>query len=386
MISRLAVLGTLSCFLLSSITKAQEEHLGTHNLRAGKAQEEQAEEDEQVSRRTLRTPVKFDSENIQRVVGGNDVVVGEYPYYVDMDGCGGSLIAPDLILSAAHCGRYRGSFVTVGALYPDNDSTAGATEVKVVRWARHPNYNANTLDNDFAIMQISPPVTLTSSVTFSINDSRNIQEGEDLTVIGLGLLEENANNDGAPILQEGTVQAISHSDCNSWYRGGVTDANMFCAGKEEGGIDSCQGDSGGPIVRKIGNSHVQVGVVSWGIGCAQQRRPGVYSRVSFAYDWIKNVGCNQWGSSATFCDAITAGDDTGDDTGGSSCAAGQIEFDLSVTTDNNGRDTRWFLIDRATRRRVEVGRGLPSNETIEFKKCIPASNYKLVIRDRSGNG
>mmetsp|Transcript_38309 Transcript_38309/g.92674 ORF Transcript_38309/g.92674 Transcript_38309/m.92674 type:complete len:361 (+) Transcript_38309:154-1236(+) len=259
MISRLAVLGTLSCFLLSSITKAQEEHLGTHNLRAGKAQEEQAEEDEQVSRRTLRTPVKFDSENIQRVVGGNDVVVGEYPYYVDMDGCGGSLIAPDLILSAAHCGRYRGSFVTVGALYPDNDSTAGATEVKVVRWARHPNYNANTLDNDFAIMQISPPVTLTSSVTFSINDSRNIQEGEDLTVIGLGLLEENANNDGAPILQEGTVQAISHSDCNSWYRGGVTDANMFCAGKEEGGIDSCQGDSGGPIVRKIGNSHVQVG-------------------------------------------------------------------------------------------------------------------------------
>lgn len=70
----------------------------------------------------------------------------------------------------------------------------------------------------------------------------------------------------------------------------------------DGGKDACVGDSGGPIVRKNGSEHVQLGVVSWGIGCGAPLRPGVYSRVTDKLEWIKSVACTQWKSPATFCE------------------------------------------------------------------------------------
>lgn len=80
---------------------------------------------------------------------------------------------------------------------------------------------------------------------------------------------------------------------------------MFCAGFPEGGKDSCQGDSGGPIVRVDDNGiHTQVGVVSWGYGCALEGLPGVYADVVSAMSWIRGVVCNTntgWGLSAPFC-------------------------------------------------------------------------------------
>ena len=71
---------------------------------------------------------------------------------------------------------------------------------------------------------------------------------------------------------------------------------------DTGGIDSCQGDSGGPIVIRNGNEHVQVGVVSFGIGCADRDYPGVYAKVGAVYDWIQGVVCDDWGEEAAFCD------------------------------------------------------------------------------------
>ena len=73
-------------------------------------------------------------------------------------------------------------------------------------------------------------------------------------------------------------------------------------GVDGGGKDSCSGDSGGPIVKIVGQTHIQVGVVSWGEGCAWADYPGVYARVSKAYSWIKATVCDDWGSFATFCD------------------------------------------------------------------------------------
>lgn len=187
-----------------------------------------------------------------------------------MTRCGGSLIAEDLVLSAAHCESFRNQEVIVGALRPGDASTSGATRVRVTDWVQHPNYDDRTLENDFAIMKISPPVTLSSSITLSINNAKNIRSGESLDVIGLGVLSQFS--DRVPdTLQEVEVGAISSSTCNNWYRGGVNDDNMFCAGRREGGVDSCQGDSGGPIVRKNGNSHVQVGIVSWVSGVVMSR-------------------------------------------------------------------------------------------------------------------
>merc|ERR1712007_235743 len=89
------------------------------------------------------------------------------------------------------------------------------------------------------------------------------------------------------------VNAISNNDCNNHgsgqnsYKGQISD-HMLCAKVPQGGKDSCQGDSGGPLVD---NNGVQIGVVSWGIGCAEKEHPGVYARVSKEFDWIEKEAC-----------------------------------------------------------------------------------------------
>ena len=122
-----------------------------------------------------------------------------------------------------------------------------------------------------------------------VNDQSSVPStGEMLTVIGLGATSEGGN--GASILREVNVPTVSFADCNDQnsYQGDINDATMICAGFSQGGKDSCQGDSGGPLVTQGG---VQVGVVSWGDGCARPDLPGVYARVSVAFDWIVSQAC-----------------------------------------------------------------------------------------------
>ncbi len=76
--------------------------------------------------------------------------------------------------------------------------------------------------------------------------------------------------------------------CSSALGSSFTD-NMLCAGVQQGGLDSCQGDSGGPLVTSSGSGQLQVGIVSWGLGCALPGRPGVYTRISRYLDWIRQT-------------------------------------------------------------------------------------------------
>lgn len=88
-------------------------------------------------------------------------------------------------------------------------------------------------------------------------------------------------------LMDITLQVVSSEKC--WNSGGITE-NMLCA-KDEG-QDTCQGDSGGPLVVKDNDEDVQVGVISFGLGCAMDEFAGVYARVSQAYEWIQKEVCN----------------------------------------------------------------------------------------------
>merc|ERR1712216_862419 len=111
-------------------------------------------------------------------------------------------------------------------------------------------------------------------------------------------------SDLSDVLMKVDVDVISNSVCDNsegfeggWYdsyEDQITD-NMLCARKVGGGQDSCQGDSGGPLVIKGGTAtnsqDIQVGVVSWGVGCASANFPGVYARVSRAYDWVEREVC-----------------------------------------------------------------------------------------------
>merc|ERR1711907_394271 len=252
-----------------------------------------------------------------RIVGGEQSTEGEFPYYVEVGyGCGGALIAPQVMLYAAHCtpSLGAGTSVQVGA-YKAQSTQYGVTR-KCTKVVDHPNYNKRTMDNDFALCKLNAPVTLDDDrAILVLNEEDSVPAtGEDLIVMGVGALKEGGNS--PQFLHNVTVPTISNTKCNkgAYYGGEITD-NMLCAGFDEGKKDSCQGDSGGPIVRRqwdAANSRFvdsHVGVVSWGYGCAAPKKPGVYARTSKGFGWIKETVCDDFGVSATFC---SGGDNNND--------------------------------------------------------------------------
>mmetsp|Transcript_1608 Transcript_1608/g.2807 ORF Transcript_1608/g.2807 Transcript_1608/m.2807 type:complete len:407 (+) Transcript_1608:224-1444(+) len=249
-----------------------------------------------------------------RIIGGSASEEGEFPYYVALNGCGASLIAPGVVLSAAHCApygdEYIGRTVRVGAFRMNKLWDTNSIDRVVVEQANHPAYSDQTVDNDFMLLRLAEPVEMDTTVTLELSNNVNdIQGGNELTVLGLGVTANCflgfcwGGNSAPSQLMDVDIQAYSDADCIDAYgvgTNGVQIDSMFCAGAV--GRDSCSGDSGGPLVRRVGNVHYQVGVVSWGIGCADSRFPGVYARIpSYGYEWIKQVVCDQWGESASFC-------------------------------------------------------------------------------------
>eukprot|EP00545_Synedropsis_sp_CCMP1620_P003094 CAMPEP_0119014758 /NCGR_PEP_ID=MMETSP1176-20130426/10374_1 /TAXON_ID=265551 /ORGANISM="Synedropsis recta cf, Strain CCMP1620" /LENGTH=266 /DNA_ID=CAMNT_0006967997 /DNA_START=30 /DNA_END=827 /DNA_ORIENTATION=+ len=208
-----------------------------------------------------------------RIVGGGNAPSGAYKFMVSWDGCGGSLIAPNLVLTAAHCAGPNGS-VRIGSDFMGS----GGVVRSVTTQCKHPNYNDETVDNDYLILQLAQPVdTNTFKVIQLNNDASQPQVDDMLTVIGYGATSEDGN--GSDRLQQVQVPTNSHATCSSQYTDVQEDIHL-CAGFTSGGKDSCQGDSGGPIFEMRNGEPVQVGVVSYGDGCARPNKSGVYARVS----------------------------------------------------------------------------------------------------------
>ena len=183
------------------------------------------------------------------------------------------MIAPDLVLTAAHCGGGLDD-VIVGA-YKSGSTANGAVRVATTKAVAHPKYNKNTDEWDFMLLKLASPVNNREVVLLNF-DAAKPTNGQALTVIGVGELSEGGST--ASTLQEVVVNSIPTSECNkaAMYNGDIYDQSMFCAGVSGGGKDSCHGDSGGPIVIQQNGQDVQVGVVSWGDGCALANAPGTY--------------------------------------------------------------------------------------------------------------
>jgi len=191
-------------------------------------------------------------------------------------------------------------------------------------------------------------VTTSGSVKLSLNTQNTVPStNQPLTVIGNGYTQENGVQ--SDVLLEANVPVVDTETCNVPYEGAVEDEVMFCAGGE--GKDSCQGDSGGPIVVVHGNSHTQVGVVSWGYGCNRPGIPGVYARVSSVISWIAHVTCTCWGvNDADICSHLDSTqnfscEDTGGSSGGGVGSGGSGPSGCEIIpewTDEYGDGCGWY--------------------------------------------
>uniref|UniRef100_A0A8D2GI96 trypsin n=1 Tax=Theropithecus gelada TaxID=9565 RepID=A0A8D2GI96_THEGE len=235
----------------------------------------------------------FDDDD--KIVGGYTCEENSVPYQVSLNYgyhfCGGSLLNEEWVVSAAHCYKAINSkFSGRGYEYHRIQVRLGEHNIEVLEGTeqfinaakiiRHPKYNeVKKYNNDIMLIKLSTPAVINarvSTISLSGGDLTHISTFFDLFLILTADYPDELQCLDAPVLTQ--------AECEASYPGKIT-SNMFCVGFLEGGKDSCQGDSGGPVVY---NGQLQ-GVVSWGYGCTQKNRPGVYTKVYNYLAWIKDT-------------------------------------------------------------------------------------------------
>lgn len=240
-----------------------------------------------------------------KIVGGTEAQPGEWPWMAALlngkrQFCGGSLIDNVHILTAAHCVAHMNSYDVARLkvrlneynIKSENDGL-NTIELRVRRVTRHKRFNGQTLYNDIALLTLERPISFSPEVSPvclpSPEDRSNTYAGDIATVTGWGALKEGGRQ--PDVLMKVNVTVQTNRECEKNYGsdapGGIIDS-MLCASGP--GRDSCSGDSGGPLSVAEGPQWVQVGIVSWGIGCGQNPYAGVYTRVTSFMPWIlKNL-------------------------------------------------------------------------------------------------
>lgn len=241
---------------------------------------------------TWATPESQSTASQARIVGGSEVESGahEYAVYItDEYGqqfCGGALVAPDRVVTAAHCvADSEPEDLGVVAGRQDKRSDEG-TEAGVRQVWVHDDYYTVTEGNDVAVLQLDQDLPYRTIDPATKDDGDLYRVGTKATVLGWGTTSENGKPSDR--LRAARVPVRADADCVNAYDT-YTKNQMVCAGYREGGTDACQGDSGGPLVA----GGRLIGIISWGEGCARPGKYGVYTEVRHYAEWIETAGAGQ---------------------------------------------------------------------------------------------
>lgn len=367
-----------------------------------------------------------------RIINGQTTTRDRYPYAASLIDaktnrhlCGGSLIAPDIILTAGHCsghfdavqiGRHNIIDGELEAVLSNTFNTAtvvannGTEEEEedgyefhvVEKHVVHP-LHANVIRSDFAVAKLFGSVTSVQPV--KLNNQSSIPSNDEMaTVMGYGIIQKGGDviNDLSTVLLEADVQYMPNAECvmtSAPFNGqtvsytGYIDANMLCAWQLN--TDACQGDSGGPLIYASSSDNpeddVQVGIVSWGLGCALKAFPGVYSRISEEFDWITEQVCKLSDDPPDYFNCTT-----------DSSQPQQEEFlevtqDVTVVVemDDKPQETAWML-ELDMMNAGGAGNGgdnykpfgsymTPSTATVEVLSLVVGKQYKFTVLDRGAD-
>ena len=244
----------------------------------------------------------WDGSATTRIVGGQTAQANSWPWQahlsvcgkwygiLECNICGGSLINPKWIVSAAHCVPEDASGTII--LGAHQISKGGTQRIPVKQFIVHDHWNdPKMFDNDLSLLELMEDAKITDEVSpiCLSHPGTCFDEKTPCVVTGWGLTDERG---GFPDdLQEVAVRLISPEVCKTYqgYDPTITE-NMLCAGFKDGSMDACAGDSGGPMVCSLPEGGwVLYGVVSWGYGCARPNSPGVYTRMTNMVEFINKI-------------------------------------------------------------------------------------------------
>ena len=368
---------------------------------------------------SISTILPFSLYSQAEIVGGVDADIEDYPYnaaLLSTSGwgggyayCGASIINEYWILTAAHCVQGESANSTGVRVGSDNNYAQGGVTYDALEIISHPNYNANTLNNDIALIRVDGPINFNNSTQPVVlmcdqQVALGVQEpGQSSWITGWGNTEGTTNSTQLQVVE---VPITTQSN----YGTNQIDADMIMAGFPDGGYDSCQGDSGGPMVvlAADGQTYLQSGVVSWGNGCADPGYPGVYSRISYFIDWIcENTNGAVCANQSSFCDenavfgctdpTATNFDSNATVNDGSCQYSCDNNVSFSIQLDCYGEEISWEITNQngtvvasvnagtypggSTSAAMEEGGSLQQEEI-----CLSAGCYTFTITDSYGDG